>query len=200
MDISEHESVLSTERAEMFVRLLALLGPAPNSILDVGCRAGLAIECIKDRLPNTRVVGVDLLEEALSHAEMYADECVLADAADMRQIGNADYDWVFCSHTLEHCPDIPKVVDELVRVSGVGLFIVVPLESDAKFESYKSKTSPDGELGMHQFNSMDPCTWIDFFRDKHLVLYQTLLSAGHSDLIMVWLHEGVIFYGGKVYS
>lgn len=40
-------------------------------------------------------------------------------------------DWGYCSHTLEHVEDVAAAFAEIARVTARGLYVVVPVETDA---------------------------------------------------------------------
>jgi SAM-dependent methyltransferase len=41
-----------------------------------------------------------------------------------------EFEWVFCSHTLEHVKDLNEALSEIMRVSEKGVWIVVPIEPE----------------------------------------------------------------------
>lgn len=203
LDISSHESSLSAERAETFSKWLQETweGVRPSSILDVGCRCGAAMTAFIDTLPSSiRVAGVDLLPEAVARANNVS-EAYEGNILNL-PFHAKEFDWAFCSHTLEHIypTDLSQAISELLRVTSYGICIVVPLESAEKFETYKKRTSPDGEAGMHKFHEMNPLVWLDSFRSFNIILLHANLSLDHSDLYFIFVHRDKISYGGRVYA
>lgn len=199
-DISEHESMLSQERAAHFAKWLSGMQYTPRNLADVGCRCGFALMILADALPDTELIGVDILPEVLDRALNYCEHVVCADVTQGLPFEDKSIDWAFCSHTLEHMYDIPAAIRELARITSYGMHIVVPLESDAKFEYYKGKSSPDGDAGMHQFHTMDPFVWLDMFRGTGMILRNADMSIAHSDLRFTLMHPDKLLYGGNVYS
>lgn len=199
-DISAHESELSAERAQRFaVWLVNGWGLPIKSVLDAGCRCGFGLSAFVDMLPSdVRIVGMDIMPDAVERATQIS-EAVQGDILNMPFIVN-EFDWVFCSHTLEHLEDIPRAVDQLCAVSKCGMCIVVPLESDSKFNEYLKRKSPDGDVGMHKFHTMDPMVWFDYFRGKDLVLRHAEMSLSHSDLYFIMQHKSTMSYGGRIYA
>jgi ubiquinone/menaquinone biosynthesis C-methylase UbiE len=98
----------------------------PESILDAGVGPGVTYERIRDRLGNTRYVGVDIAPVGIEKLKLMYPE------ADFR-VGNLmslpfqndSFDISYTRHTLEHCPyyDIP--IRELCRVSRKRVIIVL---------------------------------------------------------------------------
>lgn len=199
-DISVHESALSQQRATNFSRWLVGQQLPAATLADVGCRCGYALMAFGDELPDTQTYGVDILADAVERAKAFANEAFVANMCERLPFGDRSVDWVFCSHTLEHLHDIPRGVAELVRIARYGIHVVVPLESDAKFAYYKSKSSPDGDAGMHYFHTMDPLVWLEYFKSHDLVLRFLDMSVAHSDVAFTLMHADKLVYGGNVYS
>jgi SAM-dependent methyltransferase len=59
---------------------------------------------------------------------------------------DSHFDWGFCSHTLEHIPDIEAAIKEIKRVCKLGCWFVLPIED---------KDSFDGNPAHHWMNSSE---------------------------------------------
>lgn len=117
------------ERARKRARILLQMAPTPESILDVGCRSGAALLTFEDRASaGTRVVGLDIVPEFLENARDDGLEVVEGNAESI-PFGDAEFKWLFCSHTLEHTLNLQNAWKELRRVAADGIFLVLPLES-----------------------------------------------------------------------
>ena len=88
------------------------------------------------RRPPRRLSGRRAPRAALGHAAGTPRRRPLfwADAADMPFADHA-FDYVICSHVLEHVPDPPRVIGELTRVAKAG-YVEVPEASAAKLQDF----------------------------------------------------------------
>ena len=192
----EHD--LGVVRAEFMTQLITC---RPDSVLDVGCSFGYTLQKLAELLPDARLAGVDMEQDKLDLAHKFsptAFETYCAQAHDM-PFEDDEFEWVYCAHTLEHCHDIPATITELLRVTRAMLFIVVPLEGDRKFKELREHELTTGNPGshMHQFNTVDPFVWMEFFRRKDVLpIYYNF--TGHSDMIFAMLKQTnvKIAYGG----
>ena len=77
--------------------------------------------------------------DAMPNRVRYADSKyrVKAICADLTSIPVEDgaFDWGYCSHTLEHVPDIEAAWGEIKRLCKVGCYVVLPVEGEEQFES-----------------------------------------------------------------
>lgn len=116
------------------------------SILDVGCRHGEALSTFSKRFPTSRVCGIDLVEEFVNVATTRGFEAIVGDIRSL-PFDDLEWDWTFCSHTLEHVPDLELAIRELKRVSKCGIFIAVPLEV--------AGVSPDNPSHHHYISTIE---------------------------------------------
>jgi 2-polyprenyl-3-methyl-5-hydroxy-6-metoxy-1,4-benzoquinol methylase len=103
----------------------------PRSLLDVGCGEGVLVHRWALRLPDTRVVGIDLQEESiqagwsqrqapnLQYRTMGADDLPFADG---------EFDLATAIEVLEHVPDPEHTLTEMARCAGRHLLVSVPRE------------------------------------------------------------------------
>lgn len=86
-------------------------------VLNVGGSAGAIDNFLADHA--ARVVGIDIDEGAISHAQQAFQkenlEFQVADALNL-PFDDASFDVVICSHVYEHVPDPAKMFDEIHRV------------------------------------------------------------------------------------
>ena len=129
------------------------------SILDVGCRTGYAMDTMASILPAARIVGVDIVPEFVNAALQSQDEVLVA-SADRLPFADGEFDWVFASHVVEHCVDMPTALYEIRRVARVGCYFAVPLEpASQKFR----ESNPS-----HHWFIDDPLIWLQSFAAKAL--------------------------------
>lgn len=128
---------ITKTRAKMLADMVRGL-PLANGVLDAGCRTGYAMETFREELPpGTRIAGVEIVPAFAEQAERFG-EVHEADLHDLSLFEDGEFDWVFSSHSLEHCHDPRRVAQELLRVAAVGAFIIVPLERSYDNEAHYS--------------------------------------------------------------
>jgi 2-polyprenyl-3-methyl-5-hydroxy-6-metoxy-1,4-benzoquinol methylase len=109
-----------------------LLGAAvPGSILDVGCGEGVLVHRWATRLPQARVVGIDLQEASiqagwerrqapnLEYRVMRAERLPFADG---------EFELASAIEVLEHVPDPEHTLAEMARCASRQLLVSVPRE------------------------------------------------------------------------
>lgn len=103
-----------------------------DSVLEVGCASGANLACLRERLPNTQLIGIDINRHAISTARRHFAACgdknirLLIGRADrLTDIPNASVDAVLTDAVLMFiAPDrIHAVVAELGRVARKGLVL-----------------------------------------------------------------------------
>jgi len=98
-------------------------------ILDIGCRNGAWMEyLIKQGYDH--LVGIDTTTEVV---KLCCDKGLTVfehDAHNLSAFYEFDYDAISIIHTLEHCPNPEKVLDEIYRLLKPGgiIFIEVPIQ------------------------------------------------------------------------
>lgn len=173
----------------------------PESVLDVGCSFGYTLQRLAELLPDTRLAGVDCEQDKLDLAVEFGHATFETYKAFAHELPFEDdeFEWVYCSHTLEHCHDVSAVVDELYRVARALVFVVVPLEGDEKYERLRQKELDVGNPGshLHQFNTKDPYVWMDLLkREGALPVFYNFTNR--SDIVMAMLKTANVkmSYGG----
>lgn len=72
---------------------------------------------------------VDCEPKRLRHAwDAYGLETFETFLEDMTGLPDKSIDWGFTSHTLEHCRDVEKALQEMARVVGRLCYFILPLE------------------------------------------------------------------------
>ncbi len=109
--------------------LLALA--APRSLLDVGCGEGVLVHEWAQRLPQARLVGIDLEEESIQAgwAERRAPnlEYRILEAQDLPFADN-EFELVTAIEVLEHLPAPERTLAEMARCASGHLLVSVPRE------------------------------------------------------------------------
>jgi 2-polyprenyl-3-methyl-5-hydroxy-6-metoxy-1,4-benzoquinol methylase len=104
---------------------------APGSLLDVGCGEGVLVHRWALRLPQARMVGIDLAEESIQAgwAERTAPnlEYRVMRAEDL-PFADGEFDLASAVEVLEHVPDPEHTLAEMARCARGHLLVSVPRE------------------------------------------------------------------------
>jgi ubiquinone/menaquinone biosynthesis C-methylase UbiE len=115
----EHGKALSA-----FMGLAEVFGPV-GSVLDVGAGTGRAIERLKARWPNAKIIGiepVDALREVGHKKGIDCDELVAGDALNL-EFRDGSFDFVIETGVLHHIKTPIEAVKEMARVARRGVMI-----------------------------------------------------------------------------
>lgn len=110
---------------------LDLARSRPRSVLDLACGTGDSTLAIVRKFPHARVAGVDLTPEMMeigkvktcNHRESV--EFFTADAADLKDFADGDFQLVFCAFGFRNFPDKARALAECRRVLSLGGELVV---------------------------------------------------------------------------
>lgn len=91
-------------------------------VLDVGCGFGEVLKELNKY--KFKTLGVDINEECLNTARKFSD-VKLSSIYNIDQI-NEKFDYVICSHVLEHCDNPIHAIKNLLQVSKKKVIIAVP--------------------------------------------------------------------------
>jgi len=104
-----------------------------DSYLDVGAAEGYSAYLI-GKLFGVKVSLCDFCEELCNKSrELFGMDSRVADGHELPYKDN-EFDVVLCTETLEHIPDLPKALSELIRVAKKAVVITVPHESPELIE------------------------------------------------------------------
>lgn len=108
-----------------------LAAAAPASLLDVGCGEGVLVHEWAKRLPDTRIVGIDL-EEASIQAGWAQRQAPNLEYRVMRAenlpFGDEEFELACAIEVLEHVPDPEHTLAEMARCASRHLLVSVPRE------------------------------------------------------------------------
>lgn len=171
MESTKEEAI---DYAKQFASWVRWSGFPCTSVLDAGCRIGYAMDTLGQEFPAARVVGLDIVPEFIEVAEKRG-EAVVGDMQDM-PFQTEEFDWVFTSTAIEHCPDARKAALELMRVAKYGVYCVTDLEDDERFSLNPS----------HFTHHNNPAEWVDVFRqDGWWLVYLNVPKYSRIDMIWV---------------
>ncbi|APW63095.1 class I SAM-dependent methyltransferase [Paludisphaera borealis] len=106
-------------------RIEAVAGRKPISVLDIGCGTGLFASRLQAALPESRVVGLDLVAGMLAMGERrwrYHEETVFPVQGDSERLPFAagSFDFITCANSFHHYPNQEQAVAEMHRVLKPG--------------------------------------------------------------------------------
>ncbi len=101
-----------------------------STLLDAGCGEGFVVGYISKRLPELKITGVDLSEDAIEYAKSHFGDHARFRTGSVYKLPFSDksFDTVLCSEVLEHLDDPNRAVGELKRVARHHVIITVPHE------------------------------------------------------------------------
>lgn len=145
-------------------RLAGYLHTPPKYILVLGCRTGYETEALADCF-DALVVGVDIVEEFVSHA-VKRTPAMVADMHNLTAFPVNSFDLTVAVGTLEHCYDPDKAVAEIARVTRHSAYITADLEQDR------------GSYASHYAFSADQQEWLDLFTKHGFTVVNSRLEKG----------------------
>lgn len=103
----------------------------PRSLLDVGCGEGVLVHQWAERMPNARLIGIDLEEESIQAgwAQHRAPNLEYrTNAADELPFAENEFELASAIEVLEHVPDPERTLAEMARCAERHLLVSVPRE------------------------------------------------------------------------
>jgi 2-polyprenyl-3-methyl-5-hydroxy-6-metoxy-1,4-benzoquinol methylase len=103
----------------------------PASLLDVGCGEGVLVHSWAQRMPQARVVGIDLEEESIQAGwrERKAPNLEYrVMKAESLPFAGGEFDLACAIEVLEHVPDPEHTLAEMARCASRHLLVSVPRE------------------------------------------------------------------------
>jgi 2-polyprenyl-3-methyl-5-hydroxy-6-metoxy-1,4-benzoquinol methylase len=103
----------------------------PDSLLDVGCGEGVLVHRWAERLPEARLVGIDLQEQSIQ-AGWSAHQAPNLEYRTMQGMdlpfAENEFDFASAIEVLEHVPDPQHTLAEMARCARRHLLVSVPRE------------------------------------------------------------------------
>jgi len=125
-----------------------------GDVFEVGCRHGVLLDMIGNMGHLT--FGIDISKEAIELSRQKGLNCEVQGAESLIESPALfdKFDTIFCLHTLEHCIDIPKVIDGIYDCLKLGghVLIEIPLQpkepTPTKWGHYHCFESEDELINM----------------------------------------------------
>jgi len=139
--------------------------------LDLGCRQGYLFDYLKDL--NISLYGMDISESAINMLKARGFD---GEQGDMHYFNfNEKFDMIISSHSLEHCPDPPKVIINIyqsLKTNGHTI-IAIPIEKKkephgAHFHPFSSKSDLNTLFNKNKWKFIEECS----FGTDYLVVYR----------------------------
>ncbi|HTY09204.1 MAG TPA: methyltransferase domain-containing protein [Candidatus Edwardsbacteria bacterium] len=149
----------------------------PRTVLDLGCGDGVALERLRQELPDAALLGLDFSAVALGRVRGRGLDALLGDCASL-PLRPAYADLVVASEVLEHVADVPAALAEARRVLKPGgtLLITVPVAdwfkclagmSDPARVKYLDEQTHRREWAIRKFGKFGPLSaLLDELRDQ----------------------------------
>lgn len=102
----------------------------PASILDLGCGEGVVMNYLRESLPQSYFVGIDISAPALEIAQSLNPDAEFHKISlyDLSPLYKKRFDLVLCLETLEHLQEPDRALNQITRVSTKEVIISVPDE------------------------------------------------------------------------
>lgn len=101
----------------------------PETLLEIGAGEGYLLHELQQQLPQTKMLGLDLVPEFIAEGKRLFPELHL-DVGDIYQIGQPDHSWdvVVVSEVFEHLAHPEEALREVARVARQHVVLSVPWE------------------------------------------------------------------------
>ena len=110
---------------------------SPNSILDVGCGSGHLISFLDKLTKKSKIVGIDIETPELNKFIYFKNNEItfLKGKVDnlLKSFEENSFEFVICTHFLEHIENPHYVIRELRRICSKTLILICPLEKPFKW-------------------------------------------------------------------
>jgi ubiquinone/menaquinone biosynthesis C-methylase UbiE len=104
-----------------------------RAILDAGCGEGITLEKLVSLFPESRITGIDLLEENIDICRKHGLSASKGDLARL-ELPDASVDCCILSEVIEHLENYRDVLRELWRVIDTDGRLIVVFPNDAVFK------------------------------------------------------------------
>lgn len=129
--------------------------PKNSMILDLGCGEGRGLLALK-ALGFTNLFGLDISTPKVEKAQEAGLDVKLGDFNKLSYPIDNIFDYLFCSHAIEHSLEPDVVIKNSVRIARNGLFIT-PIDD---------KDQPPLGKSPHTYNFYNNAQWVKLFEEN----------------------------------
>ncbi len=153
--------------------IIKLIDGTPNTILDVGCGAGLLAVDLKKKFPDCHVTGLEANCELIQKASIHCDHVIKADLNNIKALEiNTQFDVIVFADILEHLNHPEEVLKYLTTFLKVDGYIVTSLPNVRHYSTFTRLfifgVWPQNSRGIHDK------THVNFFARKNIVRLLTI--------------------------
>lgn len=144
-----------------------IFGPKDRSsvILDVGCGEGRGLNALYEMgFSKHSLFGIDISIEKLKAASNRGYLVINNDFHDLSLIPPKYFDYVYCSHTLEHSYDLNMALQSIIRVCSNTFYFIVPIgETLENVKKYNpSHISPI-------YDSSEISKYLEIYKEQNII-------------------------------
>lgn len=172
---------VAVENYRRFWQTCGSFGVPFGSLLDAGCRNGVVLHEALRLAPVLNAQGIDLVPQFVATALASGLNVIEGDIHKM-PYRDGQFDAVYCSQVLEHCPMPEQALAELFRVAKSALFVGVPMENEQDF----------GENPSHYVSTLDVHEWLDMFKPhaQEWRLVEAYMNVNNPYINVILLRRG----------
>ncbi len=165
------DNVMARRSGQELLERLALLNLKPDSILDLGCGAGIEASLLRQQYPDALIFGLDFCyTQLMAGASGQGGKAAVGNAGDL-PFRESVFDLVLCNLVLPWC-DVEPVLQEIARVLRPGgALMVATFGPDTLSEVQRA------------WQDVDDCLHVHGFADMH-DLGDALIHAGFTEPVM----------------
>ena len=112
---------------------LSFLDRNDRFVLDVGCGEGITLEKLATRFPESRILGIDLIEENIEICRRHGLAVQLGSASKI-ELPDSSVDAVLLMEVIEHLERPETILFEILRVLRPNGKLVIVFPNDASFK------------------------------------------------------------------
>lgn len=130
----------AAERGRPFADLVGRIGgPAPRSVVDLGCGPGNLTATLADRWPGARVLGVDSSERMIAAARARDDDRLRFEVGDVRTwSADGEVDVLVTNATLQWVPDHLPLLGRWLRGLAPGGWLALQVPGNVTSPSHRA--------------------------------------------------------------
>ena len=118
-----------------------------KTVCDIGCRLGVSLPLFEKL--NIKATGVEISPRAVEYGKSLGRSVIKGDIHELSNIVDETFDAIFSIHSLEHCYDPNKVLEECYKVLNPNGCIIIRLPVQKDLTVQRNKDGIYGKLPPH---------------------------------------------------